>query len=92
MIKCNVIFCLNYNFLHETDKEEQLLTDSIKQTSRKLIFNFIIFIMAALEEVVTLKGHLERVWHVSWSPNGASLASCGGDKVVRIWGKEGMTF
>jgi len=27
----------------------------------------------------------ERVWHVSWTPNGAFIASCGEDKIVRIW-------
>ena len=43
----------------------------------------------ALEQVCVLKGHLDRVWNVAWSPNGSLLASCGGDKVVRIWGKEG---
>ena len=51
-------------------------------------FYFVIFNMA-LEQVCILKGHLDRVWNVAWSPNGSLLASCGGDKVVRIWGKEG---
>lgn len=33
-----------------------------------------------------LSGHTEeRVWHASWSPNGLYLASCGEDKVIRIW-------
>ena len=39
-----------------------------------------------LEAICTLEGHTaERVWHVSWSPKGTHIASCGEDKVVRIW-------
>ena len=40
----------------------------------------------SLKLLSVLEGHTEdRVWHVSWSPNGEYLASCGEDKVVRIW-------
>mmetsp|Transcript_8728 Transcript_8728/g.14133 ORF Transcript_8728/g.14133 Transcript_8728/m.14133 type:complete len:336 (+) Transcript_8728:335-1342(+) len=34
---------------------------------------------------VSLAGHEERVWHVCWSACGSLLASCGADKVVRLW-------
>ena len=39
-----------------------------------------------LSLVGELKGHTEeRVWHAAWSPNGSFLASCGEDRVIRIW-------
>ncbi len=36
-----------------------------------------------------LEGHDERTWHVAWSPCGQLLASCGADKVVRVWRQMG---
>jgi WD40 repeat protein len=38
-----------------------------------------------LELVATLEGHLDRVWLISWHPKKLELASCSGDKTVRIW-------
>jgi len=42
-----------------------------------------------LEQV--LEGHSDRVWHLAWSPQGDTLASCSSDKTVRLWcpGPEG---
>lgn len=39
----------------------------------------------SLELVCELEGHQDRVWHVSWSSDGKALASCGGDKTIRIY-------
>lgn len=39
-----------------------------------------------IEPIAILAGHVEdRVWHAAWSQNGCFLASCGEDKIIRIW-------
>ncbi|KAH9606532.1 hypothetical protein KSS87_000519 [Heliosperma pusillum] len=41
--------------------------------------------MGELREVEALEGHGDRVWGLAWNPTAAVLASCSGDKTVRIW-------
>eukprot|EP00736_Rhodelphis_marinus_P003328 Rmarinus@m.14074 len=45
-----------------------------------------------MREVACLTGHSAVVWHCAWSPNGQYLATCGADRSVRIWGKEGQNW
>uniref|UniRef100_A0A5B6YYT4 Probable cytosolic iron-sulfur protein assembly protein CIAO1 homolog n=1 Tax=Davidia involucrata TaxID=16924 RepID=A0A5B6YYT4_DAVIN len=50
-----------------------------------------------LKEIQRLEGHTDRVWSVAWNPTtGAAgipavLASCSGDKTVRIWQQSSAT-
>lgn len=39
-----------------------------------------------------LTGHSGKVWNCSWHPSGDMLATCGEDKTVRIWGKQGDSW
>jgi cytosolic iron-sulfur protein assembly protein CIAO1 len=39
----------------------------------------------------TLIGHDARVWHAAWSPDGSKIASCGEDKIIRIWASNSGT-
>jgi len=43
----------------------------------------------SIELLQTLDSHQERVWSLGWNPKGTLFASCGGDKLIKIWGKEG---
>ncbi|GAB9469721.1 Wd40 repeat protein [Globisporangium polare] len=36
-------------------------------------------------ELCALEGHRDRAWHVSWRFDGKLLASCSGDKTIRLW-------
>lgn len=40
-----------------------------------------------ISTVASLSGHTDRAWHVSFHPTLFALASCGGDRTVRIWGR-----
>jgi hypothetical protein len=41
--------------------------------------------LASLDAVASLEGHSDRVWHVSWHPTLDMLATCGGDRRIRLW-------
>ncbi|KAF9585393.1 hypothetical protein BGW38_002596 [Lunasporangiospora selenospora] len=41
--------------------------------------------MPRLEQLAELQGHEDRVWCAAWHPTKPILATCSGDKTVRIW-------
>ncbi|KAB0792860.1 hypothetical protein PPYR_14819 [Photinus pyralis] len=45
--------------------------------------------MGKLVLLDTLSKHVGPVWNVAWHPKGDALATCGEDKTVRIWAKQG---
>ncbi|KAF5278465.1 hypothetical protein FQA39_LY05954 [Lamprigera yunnana] len=48
--------------------------------------------MGTLKLSETLSKHVGRVWNVAWHPKGNAFASCGEDKTIRIWSKEGSKW
>ena len=51
--------------------------------------SYVLRMMPLLECIETVCGHNDKVWDIKWNPTGNLLASCGTDKTIRIWGKEG---
>lgn len=45
-----------------------------------------------LVELQTLTGHTDRIWTLSWNPQGTILASSGSDKSVRLWAQKDGTW
>lgn len=48
--------------------------------------------MGKLELLQSISGHKGIVWNVSWHPLGKIFASCGEDKIIKLWGKEGESW
>ncbi|RVW48091.1 Protein CIA1 [Vitis vinifera] len=44
-----------------------------------------------LKEIQRLEGHNDKVWSLAWNPTSTLLASCSGDKTVRIWQRSPST-
>ena len=45
--------------------------------------------MDNIKLIHNFKGHSDKAWNVAWNHKGKLLASCGSDKVIHIWDKEG---
>lgn len=47
--------------------------------------------LSNVELLATFSKDVGRIWNVNWHPEGDVLVSCGDDKSLRIWSKDGLT-
>lgn len=47
--------------------------------------------MSQLESIRKFEDCKCKVWYVCWDPNGSILASCGSDKLIRLWEKSAIS-
>eukprot|EP01138_Halocafeteria_seosinensis_P006650 gb/GECG01006798.1/.p1 GENE.gb/GECG01006798.1/~~gb/GECG01006798.1/.p1 ORF type:complete len:374 (+),score=50.33 gb/GECG01006798.1/:1-1122(+) len=64
-------------------KKRKMNPDTVNTTA--VAVDDAIAAMPSLEQVTILHRHDECVWHVSWHPTKAMLATCGSDKTVCVW-------
>ncbi|CAH2074135.1 unnamed protein product, partial [Iphiclides podalirius] len=48
--------------------------------------------MVRLELLQSINGHKGIVWNVSWHPQGKIFASCGEDKIIKLWSEDGQDW